>query len=203
MKKIMLFLLTISFVSIAIYGEEYITRGFAILFGVGLIFLGFLLESVYYQIGLDDVWHELFLGMGCLLALFFFFTIGLTIHFIQTEDGVFVKSAFYTHVLESGQSVEKSELRSNYTQYHRSYDVDVNTYYFLYHGNTCSIYSMYRKIMEVDSAFMLEEKDFGHGELEFIKCGKDSFDLQGTKITDGYKPYVRDVTPDDTNYSNL
>ena len=56
--------------------------------------------------------------------------------------------------------------------------------------------------MEVDSAFLVKEKDFGHGRLEFIKCGKDSFDLHGTKITDGYKPYIRDVTSVD-NYSNL
>ena len=200
MKKIMLILLAIAIVAIAVYGEEYITRGFAILFGGGLILLGFLLESVYCQIDLDNMWHKLFISIGCLLYFSSFFTLGLTIHFIETKDGSIVaKSAFYTHVLDSGQSFEKRELRSNYTQYQMNFDVYTSTYYFLYHGNTCSIYSMYSKIMEVDSGFSLEKKDFGHGELDFIKCGKDSFDLRGAQITDDYMPYISD----ETNYSNL
>lgn len=201
MKKIIiLFLFTIAFVSIAIYGEEYITRGFGIVFGGCLIFLGFLLESI----DLDDVWHKLFLGMGCLLSLVFFLTIGLTIHFIQTEDGIVVKSAFYTHDLGSGQRVETRSLRSNYKQYYSDFDVDVKTIYFLYHGNSCSIYDEYMKIIEVpDSTFSVEVKDFGYGALHYIKCGENSYDLRGSQITDGYKPYIRDVTPDDTNYSNL
>lgn len=138
MDKYMLFILIIAFVSFAFYGEEYYTRGFAILFGGGLLILGYCLKSV-----IDEGWHAFLVGTGCLISFIFLPALGVRLHFHQIVDGVVVKSAFYTHVLETGHRLEKRELRDSYTQLNGIVQVDRSTFYFLYHGNTCSIYSPY------------------------------------------------------------
>lgn len=205
MKKIILILLTFAIVSVAIYGEDYITRGFVLAIALVLFFLSWIIESLASLFNWDNTWHRYFFVMGFISFFSVFFTAGITLHIVHTDDGsIHIKSAYYTHDLGSGQRVETRSLKSNYKQYYSNFDVNVQTFYFLYHGNSCSIYDEYMKIIEIpDSTFSVEVKDFGHGELNYIKCGKDSFDMRGTQISDGYKPYIFDVTPDNTDYYDL
>ena len=201
-KNIILILFTFAIVSVAIYGEDYITRGFIFGLAIVLLCLGWIVESLSFFFCWDNTWHR-FLYVMVFISLFcsIFFTGRLSLHLVHNKDCIHIKSAFYTHDLGFGERVETRSLRSNYKQYYSDFDFDFETIYFLHHGKSCSIYNEYRKIIEVpDSTFSVEVKDFGHGALDLIKCGQDSFDLRGTKISDGYKPYIRDVTPDDTYF---
>lgn len=185
MKNCIIYLLIIASLLFAFYSEEYFFRGFAILFGGGLFILGYWLESV---IG-EDVFVS-FVSLGCLIPLVFMLTLGVGLHFIQKEKGkgIVVKSRFYTHDLEYGDSMVTRELRSGYSQFNGIVSVeDKETYYSLYNGNMCSIFSPFRKVMKIGSDYSLKQKDFGYGTLDYIKCGKDSFDLHGTQITDSYE----------------
>lgn len=204
MKKIILILLTFAIVSIAIYGEEYITRGFVLCLAIVLFCIGRIVKSLSSHFYWEATWHRYFYVMGVISFYSICLTVGTSMHLVHTKDGIHIKSAFYTHDIESGQRVETRRLRSNYKQYYSKFYVDVIKFYFLYHGKSCSIYNEYGKIIEIpDSTFSVEFKDFGHGELDYIKCGEDSFDLRGTQISDGYKPYVSDVTSNYTDYSDL
>ena len=124
---------------------------------------------------------------------------GIGLHIEETERGIIVKSPFYTHILERGSRVEEKDLRACYSKCYRHVDVEKEHFYFLYHETGCiSIYNTHEKVMEVDTTFEIKAHDWGgDGVLDYINYHGANYDLRGTKITDGYKPYYFNRTPDD------
>lgn len=110
--RILQVIFAIAAIGIGIYLEEYVSRGIGMFWGMTLVGIGLIFENIYDQL------EHFFSIVGCLVSFFFFFGIANEIHIEETPDGVEIKSAYYTHVLETGERVQTKELRSNYSQYY-------------------------------------------------------------------------------------
>lgn len=191
-------IITILLFVFCIYVEDYIQRGMGIFVGMAITCVGLLIgDSTDWREKLRD-----YLGLvGCALCFFFFIGIAMEIH-IKTTDGIVVRSPFYTHVLERGNRMWTKQLRSYYTQYYSKFEVKKEAFYFIYNGDSCSIFNKYGMILKIPkTSYKIEQKDFGNGELDYIVLSGKTYDLRGTEIKElnGYKPYVSDRTPDYTS----
>ncbi len=185
--------LTIIAVTLWVYCEEYVCRGTGLFLGFAVILIGFVME------GVSNRWHSFLVLLGCFLSFAFYFGIPVGLHRIEKTDGVKIRSAFYTHIVDSGKRMEEKKLRSHYIKYHSQYYVENDTYYFLYNGKSCSMYNTHIKVLELPDNFSIVHKDFGHGMLDIIVANGKQYDMYGTTVTDGFKPYISDYTPDYTN----
>lgn len=183
--------------ALAIYGEDFHFRGFGMFVGITLVGIGLLFENIY-----DRLEHP-FSVVGCLLSFVFFFGIANEIHIEETPDGVEIKSAYYTHVLETGERIDTMQLQSYYTKSGSRFSVKTEPFYLLYDGLHCSVYNRYGKILDIDKTFSIKAKDFGHGHINYIRVGDQAFDMRGTEIKEDFFPYVSDITPDYTNFANI
>ena len=188
---------TIVAIGIGIYLEDYISRGFGMFWGMTLIGIGLIFENIYDQL------EHFFSIVGCLLSFVFFFGIANEIHIEETPDGVEIKSAYYTHTLESGERIDTMQLQSYYTKSGSRFSVKTEPFYLLYDGLHCSVYNRYGKILDIDKTFSIKAKDFGHGQINYIRVGDQAFDTRGKEIKEGYEPEIVDITPDYTNFANL
>lgn len=201
MKTIIKVVVVIALLSLCVYIEDYVQRCAAMFVGAGIAVVGL---AVGDKTDLQESWRDFIATLGVLLYFGFFLGIAMEIHVEETPDGVEIKSAYYTHVLETGERVQTKELRSNYSQYYSRWDVDTQVFYFLYNGTHCSVYNRYGKVLDLHIPFSIEAKDFGHGEINYIRIGGgQAFDMRGTEINEDYSPYVSDRTPDYNNYANL
>lgn len=192
-------ILAIAAFALAIYLEDYCFRGSGMFLGMALAVISLIVESISDRTG------HFFSAIGCVLYLFFFVAIAMEIHIDETDDGVDIRSPFYTHVLEHGESVEQKKLQSHYTQYYSRINVKSETFYILHCSNgTCSIYNSYAKVISLPDSFIILEHDLGHGNLNYIQVGDGSaYDMRGMEIKDGYRPKIIDITPDySTSFTN-
>ena len=189
-------IITILLFVFCIYVEDYVQRGMGMFVGMAITCVGLL-------IGDSTDWREKLrdnLGLvGCALCFFFFIGIAMEIHIKETPDGIIVRSPFYTHVLEHGNRMETKQLKSYYTQYYSKYEVKNEFFYFLYNRDSCSIFNKYGKVLTISNNFTLLQNDYGHGKLHHLVVNGKTYDMRGTLITYGYKPYVADITPDYTS----
>lgn len=193
MKKFIKFVIIVAIAALSIYLEEYTFRGAGLCVGIGITFIGLLIDDVFNR---WEEWYEFLSVTGVLLSLFFFVSIGMGVHFKETPDGIEVRSALYTHILECGKRLEVKQLNSCYTKYYSKYEVKDETYYFVYKGESCSIYNKYGKVLTIPDSFTIRQKDFGHGKLHHLVVNGKTYDMRGTQISYGYNPYVADITPD-------
>lgn len=184
-------IITILLFVFCIYVEDYIQRGMGIFVGMAITCVGLLIgDSTDWREKLRD-----YLGLvGCALSFFFFIGIAMEIHIKEV-----VRSPFYTHVLECGNRMETKQLKSSYTQYYSKYEVKNDTFYFLYYADSCSIYNKYGKVLTIPDSFTIGQKDYGYGKLHYVVVNGKDYDMRGTEIAYGYKPYVSDRTPDYTS----
>jgi len=196
-----MFVIVVAIAALAIYLEDYAFRGAGMLLGFAVACVGLCIDDVFNR---RSEWSEAFSVTGVLLSLFFFVSIGLGIHFKETSDGIIqVRSAFYTHVLEYGERIKTRVLHSHYTKDGSHYAVKKETFTYLYHGDSCSIYNKYDKVLTIPNTYVIIQKDYGHGKLHHIIVDGKTFDMRGTEIKEDYSPFVVDITPDYTNYANL
>ena len=200
MKTIIKVVVVIALLSLCVYIEDYVQRCAAMFVGAGIAVVGL---AVGDKTDLQESWRDFIATLGVLLYFGFFLGIAMEIHVEETPDGVEIKSAYYTHVLETGERIDTMQLQSYYNQYYSRYEVKTETFYFLYDGLHCSVYNHYGKVLEFDASFSIGEKDYGHGKINYIRVGNQAFDMRGTEINEDYSPYVLDRTPDYNNYANL
>lgn len=200
MKKIIMYIIVVAIVALAIYLEDYAFRGAGMLVGSVVVLVGLFIDDVFNR---RSELSEAFSVTGVLLSLFFYVGIGLGIHFKETTDGrIEVRSAFYTHVLEYGERIETRVLHSHFTKDGGHYAVENETFTLLYHGDSCSIYNNYNRVLDIPNTYLIIEKDYEHGKLHHIVVDGNTFDMRGTQIDQSYSPFIVDITPDFTN-SNL
>lgn len=193
-KFIFKLIIAILLFAFCIYVEDYVQRGAGMLVGLGITLIGLFIDDLFNR---WEEWHEFLSVTGVLLSLLFFVSIGLGIHFKETSNGsIEVRSPFYTHVLEHGNRMEVKQLNSCYTKYYSKYELKDETYYFVYKGESCSIYNKYGKVLTIPDSFTIRQKDYGHGKLHHLIVNGKTYDMRGTQITYGYNPYVADITPD-------
>lgn len=169
-------------VALWIYLEDYVQRGLGLVVGMLVILIGVVIYVIRERVFFCMVGFVLLYGSLC--------TGGIELHIEEAEGSVMVRSPFYTHILERGIRVEEKELRTYYSKENSRVDVEITHFYFLYHETgSISIFNTYEKINEVDTTFVLKSKDFGDGVLDYINYHGANYDLRGTIITDGYKPY--------------
>lgn len=194
MKTLLKIIIIIILIALCAYLEDYTFRGAGMFVGIALACFGFLIG----ESGKD--WHDFFTLLGASLYFAFFLFMAIGIHLEKTEEGVNVRSPFFTHVIEHGQRVEDMDLKSHYTQYYSRVEVKIEPFYFLHDGKgSCSIYSSHLKIMTIPDHFSIIEQDFGHGALNAIRlCDSVVYDMRAKKITVDYDPEVIDITPDYT-----
>lgn len=186
MKKIIMYIIVVAIVALAIYLEDYAFRGAGMLVGLVVVLVGLFIDDVFNW---RSEWIENFSVTGALLSLFFLVGIGLGIHFKETADGrIEVRSAFYTHVLEYGERIETRVLHSHYTKDGSHYAVKKEIFTYLYHGDSCSIYNKYDKMLTVPNTYVIIQKDYGHGKLHHIIVDGKTFDMRGTEINEDYSP---------------
>lgn len=195
-KYVIKLIVAILLFAFCIYVEDYVQRGMGMFVGMAITCVGLLIgDSTDWREKLRD-----YLGLvGCALCFFFFIGIAMEIHIKETPDGIVVRSPFYTHVLERGNRMETKQLKSSYTQYYSKYEVKNDTFYFLYYADSCSIYNKYGKVLTIPDSFTIGQKDYGYGKLHYVVVNGKAYDMRGTEIAYGYKPYVADITPDYTS----
>lgn len=188
MKYIYFFVKLIAFVvlvALCVYLEDYVQRFSCMAISMLVILIGVVIS------------REKYCMVGLVLFCVSLCTAGIGVHIEEVDGSIIVKSPFYTHILERGSHVEKNELRTYYSKYYSRVDVEKEHFYFLYHETgSISIYNTYKKVIEVDTTFEIKSKDWGDGVLDYINYRGVNYDLQGTKITDGYKPFKYDGTPE-------
>lgn len=193
MKKFIKFVIIVAIAALSIYLEEYTFRGAGLCVGIGITFIGLLIDDVFNR---WEEWHEFLSITGALLSLFFFVSIGMGVHFKETPDGIEVRSALYTHVLEYGNRMETKHLKSHYTQFYNNYEVKDDKYYFVYKGESCSIYNKYGKVLTIPDSFTIRQKDYGHGKLHHLVVNGKTYDMRATEVNANYSPFIIDTTPD-------
>lgn len=196
-KFIVKLIIAILIFAFCIYVEDYVQRAAGMFIGMTIACVGLVIGDS------SDRREELrdYLGLvGCALYFFFFACIAMEIHIEETDDdGIVVRSPFYTHVLEHGDRMETKQLKSYYTKYYCEFKVKDETYYFVYKGDSCSFYNKYGKVLAIPTSYTIKQKDFGKGKLHYIVFNGKAYDLRGTEIKKGYIPYVSDTTPDYTS----
>lgn len=200
MKTIIKVVLAVALLTLCVYIEDYVQRCAAMFVGAGIAVLGL---AVGDKTDLRKSCRDFLGALGT--VIYFGFLVGIAvmeIHIEQKAEGIVVRSPFYTHVLERGNRMETKKLRSYYTQYCSKFEVKKEAFYFIYNGDSCSIFNKYGMILKIPkTSYKIEQKDFGNGELDYIVLSGKTYDLRGTEIKElnGYKPYVSDRTADYTS----
>lgn len=190
MKTILKIFIAIIILACSIYVDD-LQRGAGILAGLVIACFGSFIGD---RTDRHEEWRDFFALIGC--AIYFIFLIGVAngIHIIEQENGVVIRSAWYTHIIDKG-SIKTKNLRAYYTDRN---EVKEDEFYFVYHADsTVSVYNVTGKIVTVPVTFTINHKDWGRGELDYISVDNNlAYDMRGRVIEDGYTPYVLDQTPD-------
>ena len=182
-------IITILLFVFCIYVEDYVQRGMGIFLGMALFGIGLIFDRLEHFFGV----------MGGIFYFLFLMGSAIEVHIEKTQDGILVKSPFYTHVLEHGDSMDTKQLKCYYTRFYNTYEVKNDKFYFIYNGDTCTIFNKIGRVLKIPMSYTIRQKDFGSGILDYIVVNGKSYDLRGTEIKNGYMPYVSDRTPDYTS----
>ena len=180
--KWFIFILLLGF---CVYTEEYIHGVVGMFVGMGVTLIGLLINDWLQNEGIA----EYLMFSGCALFFIFFFFIANGVHIENNQDGVAIYSPFYTHVLDRGERVETKDL--NWC-YNTKKEAKKKRFIFLYKGDSCTVFTRHEKVMTIPANYSISN---GCGNLHFISFDGKFFDLKGTEVTRGYKPYVFEDTP--------
>lgn len=201
MKKTIIRIMQVTFAiaafALAIYLEDYVSRGFG-------MFVGMVLAIIGLAIGDKERWRDFIATLGALLYFGFFVGTAMTLHIEKTKNGgVLMRSAFYTRILERGSHVDTLQLHPYYEQYYSKIEVAKKPFFFVYKQDSCSVYNEYEKIATIPLSFTIKNEDFGSGNLDYIEFDNKRLDLRGRLIDSEYQAEIKDITPDFSINSNL